>query len=198
MNRSIKLGTVADLELKAQPTVAAAFLAVWSLLTLLGVKWLRLKPQKAAAVGLVATLLHWFSTLWHHLGHARAAEQTGYPMAGIAFWGPLATSLYPHDEGAVAPALHVQRALGGPLFSLLLGLAAGLAGLLLRPFSRVAAALAGFTAVDNLLAFTLGALLPLKFTDGGAILAWWGKGQRRIVISEGRGRGARGRGASSE
>jgi hypothetical protein len=90
--------------------------------------------------------------------------------------------------------LHVQRALGGPLFSLLLGLAAGLAGLLLRPFSRVAAALAGFTAVDNLLAFTLGALLPLKFTDGGAILAWWGKGQRRIVISE----GARSEGARSD
>jgi hypothetical protein len=32
-----------------------------------------------------------------------------------------------------------------------------------------------FFFLDNLIVFTLGALLPLGFTDGSTLLYWWGK-----------------------
>lgn len=182
LQKTVKLGKVGGLELSAQPTVLVAFLALWSLLALLGVKWLKQKPAQAAATGLIGALLHWLAEIWHHLGHARAASQTGYQMRGIRFWGPLATSVYPRDEGYVPADVHIQRALGGPIFSALLGVVAGLLALALRPLGGPAWYLVAFFAADNLLVFTLGALFPLRFTDGGTLLQWMGQRSGRISL----------------
>jgi hypothetical protein len=85
----------------------------------------------------------------------------------------LATSVYPRDEGVLTPETHIQRALGGPIFSLLLALAAGLLSLLAMPLGGLPLFLTFFTFLDNVLVFTVGALLPLGFTDGSTLLTWW-------------------------
>jgi hypothetical protein len=36
-----------------------------------------------------------------------------------------------------------------------------------------------FFFLDNLLVFTIGSLLPLGFTDGSTLLAWWPRRGRR-------------------
>ena len=59
------------------------------------------------------------------LGHARAAEQVGYPMEGVHLWGVLGTSVYPTDEPELPAEVHVERALGGPKASAVLAVAAG-------------------------------------------------------------------------
>ena len=74
----------------------------------------------------MAVVLHWASEFVHQLGHAWAARRVGYPMTGIRFWGVLSTSLYPSDELPLPAALHIRRALGGPMASLLLSVAAAL------------------------------------------------------------------------
>ena len=107
---------------------------------------------------------------------ARAARRTGYPMSGIRLgkWGVLGTSLYPADEPALPAAIHIRRALGGPAGSLVVTLAAAAVALALRAEGGALWWVAVFVFLDNLLLLTLGAFLPLGFTDGSTLLRWWG------------------------
>lgn len=172
MNKSIKLGKLAGLELTIRPSALISVFVVWGLLTVIALKIFKLKPKQAIAGGLVGTLLHWLSELFHNFGHARAADLTGFPMQGIDFWGPIATSVYPENEGSLAPDIHIQRALGGPIFSLTLTILAGLVALVLKPIGGPATFASFFLFADNLLVFTVGAMLPLGFTDGSTIITW--------------------------
>lgn len=185
MNRSFKLGETFGLQVKAQPTVLLSAIAIWVILSLLGMKLLKWRPEKAAAGGFLAMLIHFFSEWWHQLGHSQTAEQTGYPMIGMEFIGPIALSQYPENEGVLSPDVHIQRALGGPIFSLLLTIVSGLIALALRPLGGPALVLAYFSVADNFLVFTIGALMPLGFTDGSTLLHWIGRSQggRRVSIS---------------
>ena len=65
----------------------------------------------AAGVGLAA--YHALSQLIHQLGHALAAQATGYPMTGIRYDYVFTYSTYPPDEPPLPPAVHIQRSLGG-------------------------------------------------------------------------------------
>jgi hypothetical protein len=96
-------------------------------------------------------------------------------MSGMRFWWVLAQSIYPSDEQELAPAVHVRRALGGPIMSLGITVIAGISALLLAPAGGLAWMLAMFAFLDSLLVFTLGALLPLGFTDGSTLIRYWGK-----------------------
>ena len=89
--------------------------------------------------------------------------------AGIPYQGSL------RDEGPLPAAVHVRRALGGPLASLVLTCIAAAIALALRPLGGVLWWLALFFFLDNLLVLTLGAFLPLGFTDGSTLPHWWGK-----------------------
>jgi hypothetical protein len=91
-------------------------------------------------------------------------------MSGVRFWGFLGTSLYPKNEGNLPAQIHIRRALGGPIGSLLLALIMGLLTLLLQPSGGLFYALVLFLFLDNLFVLTLGALLPLGFTDGSTLL----------------------------
>lgn len=182
MSKYIPLGRVAGVELRARPSALVALLSVWSFLLLIAVRLLKLKPATAVIGSLVATLLHFFHELWHQMGHARAADLTGYRMKGITFVGPLATSVYPSDEPALPPDIHIQRALGGPIFSALWSLVLTAVALLLKPVGGTAWYVALFALADNTLVFTLGSLLPLGFTDGSTLLEWWPKRTRTRVI----------------
>jgi hypothetical protein len=96
-------------------------------------------------------------------------------MIGIRLWWLLSASVYPSDEGSLSAAVHIQRALGGPVASLLLTVIAAMIALALRPLDGVYWWVALFFFLDNLLVFTLGAFVPLAFTDGSTLLYWWGK-----------------------
>jgi len=180
--RSITAGKIGGIAIRVSPSaVATAVLFSASLFALL-FKVFKWRPWSAAAVGVMVTMIHYLSDFWHHVGHARAAERSGFPMEGVTFYGPLGRSDYPENEGLLPAATHIQRALGGPIFSLLLALASGLIMLLLRPLGGLPLSLAAFTFLDNLFVLTIGALMPLGFTDGSTILNWWDQRQVRYHL----------------
>jgi hypothetical protein len=176
MRKSFDLGHIAGLRITAHPSVIAAGLILWLILAVIGLTLLNLSLVESVIGGLVAALLHYLSELVHQLGHAWAARRTGHPMIGVRYWMVLGASIYPKDEGDLPASIHIRRALGGAPASLLLAMVAGILVLALQAMSgTVLWWLAVFLFLDNLLVFTLGAFLPLGFTDGSTLLQWWGK-----------------------
>ena len=168
----IKLGRVAGLQLSALPSAIISAIGLWTLLAFLAAVIGSLPIGTAIVGSLFATLLHFTSETLHQLGHAYAAKRTGYPMLGIRFWFVLGTSVYPLDEPTLPGRIHIQRALGGPIASVLLG---AIATVLAAVIQHWLGLLLFFFAVDSLVVMGLGAFLPLGFTDGSTILTWWGK-----------------------
>jgi hypothetical protein len=168
------LGRLAGLSVSARPSALIAFAATW-LLGACAAFALGQPLLAALGAGLGVVVLHWLSEFVHQLGHAWAAQRTGHPMLGVRFWGLLSSSLYPPDEPALPGRVHVRRALGGPALSTVVVLGCGIIVQALAPAGGVALGLAWFAFLDNLLVFALGSFLPLGFTDGSALLHWWGK-----------------------
>jgi hypothetical protein len=178
MNKTFHLGSWGGFKFIAKPSALLGFIGVWLLFSLLGRKIFKLSPQQALVGGLLATAVHGFSELWHNAGHAQAARTTGHPMSGVCFVGPLASSLYPPDEPTLPPEIHIRRALGGPIASALLALVTGVLALVAHKVGGIPFMIASLTFLDNLLVLTLGAFLPLGFTDGGTLLRYRGQMQR--------------------
>ncbi len=175
MANKIKLGPVFGLRLIITPSAIVGAIVLWALVGGGAMALLDLSLLEALLGGLMCVILHWLSEFVHHAGHAQAARRTGYPMTGVYFWVVLGTSLYPPDEQTLPAEVHIRRALGGPLASLLLALAAIVIVLALRPVDETPGWIAAFFCLENSLVLTLGAFLPLGFTDGGTLLKWWGK-----------------------
>jgi len=175
MATETKLGTIGGLRLSARTSAFISSLFLWIFVFGLGMWVIRLPWSAALLGGLLLVALHWGSILTHHLGHAIAARRTGYPMTGVQLWGLLGRSLYPAAEPALPGQVHIRRALGGPIASTLLGLAAAVLTFLLRPAAGLIWWLALFVTLDNLVILGPGAFLPLGFTDGSTILHWWGR-----------------------
>lgn len=175
MSKTIRLGTIGGIPILARPVTLVGFLLLWLVLAGLGVLWLKFDLGTALVAGLIATLLHLVADLVHSLGHAWAAARTGYPMSAILFLGVLAATLYPKDEPALPGRIHVQRALGGPLASLILSVIAGLIALAARDLGGAVGWVTLFWFVENLFVFTLQVFIPLGFNDGSTLLKWWGK-----------------------
>jgi hypothetical protein len=171
------LWRLAGLRLSVVPLALVGSIFLLVLFAGIGMGLLHLSLGEAILGGLLAVMLHWISGIAHHLGHAWAARRTGHPMIGIRFGtlGLLAASLYPPDEQALPAKIHIQRALGGPLGSLLFSILAMLVALLLWRLNDTLGWVGTFFFLDNLLIFTLGVFLPLGFTDGSTLLQWWGK-----------------------
>ncbi len=187
MNKTWKLGSLAGLTLLAKPSALIATIILWVLFTLIGRKRFKLTVTQALLGGFMATGLHWMSEFWHHFGHAQAAKQTGYPMSGICAHGPIAASLYPPDEPTLPGTIHLKRALGGPIASGILTLVMALVTLALRPIGGVYLIVSTLMFFENLFVFTLGAFLPLGFTDGSTILHYWNRHpppRRWVTIAE--------------
>ena len=175
MNKTIRLGNIAGLKVMARRNVLIGWLLLWLIFSGAALWLLNLPLATAVLAGFLATLIHYLSELWHCLSHAVAARRTGHPMSGIIYNWVLGGTLYPRDEPELPAAIHIQRALGGPIGSLLLALLMGLLTWALRPSGGLPYTLALFAFGDNLLFFTLGALLPLGFTDGSTLLKYWGQ-----------------------
>jgi hypothetical protein len=169
------LGTFLGLQFTLLPSAIFALGLLWTGFAWVGIQWLNLPAFQAVAGGLIVALLHWVGEVWHQYGHALAARQVGYPMRGIEFWWFLGRSVYPVNEPKLPARVHIRRALGGTPASLLLTLLAGGLALGLRELGGLGYWLALFSFLENLLVFTLGAFLPLGFTDGSTLLRYWGK-----------------------
>ncbi len=173
--KTIPLGRFLGLELRAVPSAAAGSALIWLALALAGRAALQLDWAQALLGGLIGTLLHWLGELWHHVGHARAARKTGYPMTGVELFWIFGRSLYPADEPELPAKTHIRRALGGWPFSVMLAAVGGVLVLWLRTAPPLVFGLAVFFCAENLFVFGLGAFLPLGFTDGSTLLKYWGK-----------------------
>ncbi len=173
--KKIELGQVAGLRLSAKPSAIIGFFLLWVVLSVIAVALFETPTVETIVGGLIAAALHYASEIVHNLGHAWAARRTGYPMDGLLLVGVLGVSLYPRDEPPLPADVHIRRALGGPVASLLLTLVAAAIALALRFLGGTPWLVGAFFFLENLLLFTLGVFLPLGFTDGGTLLEWWGK-----------------------
>jgi len=152
---------------------SVAILEVISVLLVLVLSPLETLP--AIAVGLLLVVIHFGLELIHQYGHKIGADMSGYPSTGLRVWGPLATITYPDDEGDLPSGVHIQRALGGPLASLLAAIPIGIIAAALWSSGTAAQILLGFALFETVAVFGLGALFPaqipaLDFTSDGAIL----------------------------
>lgn len=175
MPNKIVLGTFWNLEISVTPFAFAGFILIWLALIVIGFLVFRFSFLDAIVSGFIITCLHYLSELIHHLGHAGAARNTGYPMRGVRFVHVLAFSVYPKDEPELPGRIHIRRALGGPLVSFLVTVIALLILLVAQNVGVLFYWIALCFFLDNLFVFTLGAFLPLSFTDGGTIARYWGK-----------------------
>jgi Zn-dependent protease len=177
MAKEYEIGRIFGLRLSVVPKFFTGTILLWLVVGGGSLLLLEINFIQAFLVGLVTALLYWVSNIFHHLGHAYAARRTGYPMAGIRMGTLLflSTSLYPDDEGQLPGAIHIRRALGGPVVSILLGIIVGILGLILYPVADLVGRVAFFVSLINLFVFGLGAFMPLGFTDGSTLLEWWGK-----------------------
>jgi len=154
----------------AGPSAVVGSLLLWALAAAVASFVLKTSLGAALLGGLLVVPLHWISDMVHQFGHATAARRTGYPATSIRLWGLLSSMRYPADEPPLPNAVHARRALGGPLASALFSLVAAVLVVALRPVAGMAWWLLVFLLLDNLLVGTLGAFLPLGFTDGSTLL----------------------------
>lgn len=145
-------------------------------MALLARLWLFDLWRTAVFFGFLGASLHFVALIFHHLGHAVAASLVGHPMEAVQLgrWLVLGTSVYPEDERELPGRIHIQRALGGPVGSLILGLIC--LGLTARLSAEgVGSWLLLWLGADSIFVFFLGVFLPLGFTDLATILRWWGR-----------------------
>jgi hypothetical protein len=170
---SYRLGTIYGVKVTARPSAIIASIALWAVATEVATAFFHASLGAGILQGLVVTLIHWVSDLLHQFGHAIAARSMGYPMSGLRLWFLLSSGLYPLDEPELPPRTHVRRALGGPIMSLIVTIIAGAIAWLLRSAGSPYTWIAVFAVLDNFVIFTLGAFLPLGFTDGSTLLRLW-------------------------
>jgi fatty acid desaturase len=170
--KEYRIGRLAGLELTAQSSVVSSSIALWAVLAALAALILKMPAGTAVLMGLAALILHEFSDLVHQLGHAVAARRTGHPMIGVRFWGLLSTSLYPEDEPTLPADVHIRRALGGPIASLILSFFAWGLMVATRADGGPVWWVAVFFLAENAVVFTLQAFIPLGFNDGSTLWYW--------------------------
>jgi len=173
--KEYKLGTLTGLQLSLLPLAFAGSIGLWVIVVVLMVAAFNIPFGSALLGGLIVVILHWFSEVVHHLGHAWAARRTGYPMTGIRFGklGIFATSLYPPAEPTLPAKIHIRRATGGPIFSAWLSAMAFIVILMtIRTVAPVWQFVLWFFFLENLFVMTLQVFIPLGFNDGATIWHW--------------------------
>lgn len=125
-------------------------------------RWQRL------GLGLLAMPVAWFADVGHAMAHTISARRAGAPMDEILLSSGMPRTLY--QNNAVPPQIHIQRSLGGPLFSLV---SSALSWLWWRrsPHGSLNHDLAELSLLGHTF-ILLGSLAPLPMVDGGTILKW--------------------------
>lgn len=169
------------LKINATPSAIVGSLVLWALLTMVALVFTDLSPIAAVVAGFLTMLLHWAFEIIHQMGHAAAARKAGYPMLGVRLYLVLGASLYPSDEPDLPAQIHIRRALGGPKISLVVfAIATAILLLVWSAAGDFVRMLAIFAFLDNLLVFTIGAVIPFPFpnlveNDGVTLMRWRGK-----------------------
>ncbi|MEO6061124.1 MAG: hypothetical protein ABIQ99_04195 [Thermoflexales bacterium] len=168
MSRELRVFTLDGLPVSIVPGFFAGTGLTIMALTGIGLFVLGFGLLPALAGAVIATALMWLSELFHQLGHAFAARRAGHPMLAITLgrYLVLGTSVYPANEGELTPAIHIRRALGGPIASLIVSAVTLPIALALRPAGGAPFAVAAFVFLLNFVAYTLQVVLPLGFNDG--------------------------------
>ena len=85
------------------------------------------------------------------------------------FW-VLGRSLYPSNEPTLPPNIHIRRALGGPIASLILSVVMFILMRLTSGMSGAIPLIIQFLFYLNFFIYTLQVFVPLGFNDGSTIL----------------------------
>jgi hypothetical protein len=152
-----------------KPALYIAFVLLTVVFAAVGVFALNVDVGTAVIGGLAAALLHYIGLALHHVGHYFAARMTGYPMSGVrigTLGGLLAQDLYPRDEPPLPARTHIQRALGGPIISLIATIVGALLLASLGDRRDWLWYVLLFFVLENLLVYTLQMMIPLGFNDG--------------------------------
>jgi len=173
--QDIRLGKVGGMEIALAPGFYVATVALLGVFLVVGVGFFHRSVPNALAGSFLLVLLHWLAETWHNYGHFVAARNTGFPMVGVRLGTAMlvfGTSVYPDEEQPLSAAVHIRRALGGPIGNAFLG-AVGVVAILAMAASR-----SHFTWVaivftlENWVVFVVGNCLPLGFNDGSTLLYW--------------------------
>jgi hypothetical protein len=167
MTKVYPLGKFTGLNLFFDVTAVFGTLVGWIIFALILKVIFNFGIGAALSGGLFLMIWHWVAELLHQYGHALAARQVGHPMIGVHLFTLLGRSIYPADEGTLPASVHIRRALGGPIFSAGITVILAIFALLILPKT-----IPLIMFLDNLLVFTLGAFMPLGFTDGSTLLYW--------------------------
>ena len=168
MNREIRLFSFYGLTVTLIPAFFAGSAILLVLFSLIGTLALGLPVTQSVIGAVLATTLMWMSELIHQFGHAVAARAVGHPMVGISLgrFLFLGGSVYPTDEGDLSPTVHLRRATGGPVASLIVSAILIPIALGLQLSGGMRFAVAGFLFGLNLLVYMMEGLLVVGFNDG--------------------------------
>lgn len=129
----------------------------------------------SVAAALVFLLAVDATTVIHAFGHILGGKLVSSPMDELLFTATRGVNLYRGDQSRLPGYVHLGRALGGPIFNLLIALCLYRVAELLQTGSPHEMVLA--LASMNLL-FGVGALLPLPSVDGQVI---WREVRRAVA-----------------
>ncbi len=119
-------------------------------------------------VGMLALPIALCAEIGHAMAHTVSARAAGAPMDEILLSAGMARTLYLNND--VAPHTHIQRSLGGPLFSLA-GFLLSLLWWRTAPKGSINRDLAGVSLFGHSV-ILFGSVTPLPMIDGGIILKW--------------------------
>lgn len=128
----------------------------------------KLSQFQRFGLALLAMPVALFADVGHAMAHTVSARLAGAPMDEILLSSGMPRTLY--RDNAVQPKIHVQRSLGGPIFSF----ASSMISLLWwrsAPRGSLSNDLASLSLFGHSFIF-LGSLAPLPMVDGGTILKW--------------------------
>ncbi|HSB02672.1 MAG TPA: hypothetical protein VLE49_18620 [Anaerolineales bacterium] len=130
------------------------------------------KPERSwlqrLRVALLAMPVALFAEIGHAMAHTISARLAGAPMDEILLSSGMPRTLY--ENNAVPPRTHIQRSLGGPIFSLV-GFTLSLLWRCMSPAGSLSRDLADASLFGHSV-ILLGSLTPLPMIDGGTILKW--------------------------
>lgn len=155
--------------IKVKAVVLFDILALWGILTWLGISW---HPGRslwqAVLIGLASVLLMLPADFGHAVAHIFSARFARAPMDEILISEGMPRTLYWQND--VSPNTHRLRALGGPIFNVF-GLTLSLLVYAAAPGASLARELAAWSATGHGLILVL-SLMPLPVVDGGTLLKW--------------------------
>ncbi len=174
MNKTIFRTKFFDMPVSVPRSALVGFLLMVIVCTVLAVYFTNLTPLDALIAGVLATIIHFLSDVLHQYGHFIAAKLTGKASSGLRLWWILGSIRYPDDEGELPPALHIRRAIGGPIMSLLVLIVFLILWMLAGSYSPMTTFLLVWGIFVQAAVFVLGAITPVSIgnfnTDGATIL----------------------------